>query len=41
MNQKEIKDDWLKKNFNISNTIKQSNIIWILDIDDLKEFQNY
>ncbi|MBL6775385.1 MAG: DUF1647 domain-containing protein [Candidatus Puniceispirillum sp.] len=34
---RKIKDDWLKKNFNISvNTIKQSNIIWILDIDDLK-----
>lgn len=34
---RKIKDDWLKKNFNISvNTIKQSNIIWLLDIDDLK-----
>ena len=34
---RKIKDDWLKKNFSISvNTIKQSNIIWLLDIDDLK-----
>jgi hypothetical protein len=34
---RKIKDDWLKKNFNISvNTIKQSNIIWLLDLDDLK-----
>lgn len=34
---RKIKVDWLKKNFNISvNTIKQSNIIWLLDIDDLK-----
>ena len=34
---RKITDDWLKKNFNISvNTIKQSNIIWLLDLDDLK-----
>ena len=41
MIKRKIKDDWLKKNFNISVNTQQSNIIWLLDLDDLKEFQKF
>ena len=35
---KNLKEEWLKENFEIStNTIKASNIVWILDIEDINK----
>tara|TARA_B100001029_G_scaffold18309_1_gene12184 strand:- start:446 stop:1699 length:1254 start_codon:yes stop_codon:yes gene_type:complete len=38
---KKLKEDWLKENFEIStNTIKASDIVWILDLQDISKISN-